>query len=158
LDFPESSSEDEDYHPEHDTEASQTSDDELSELFSDATSDIKSPRPLVTPLSVARSDIQTPILERIEEECVDSGNVPILTTAETAMVQTQNTVFQVPELRHISTPKSRHDLIATRTRSRLPMEDVQVEELEALFQAPDFEPPSFAPEDLDDEEIIWHGK
>ena len=72
-------------------------------------------------------------------------------------MQNQSTVFQVPELRHISTPKNRDDLIASRTRSRLPMEDVQVEELEALFQAPDFEPPSFAPEDLDDEEIIWHG-
>ena len=38
------------------------------------------------------------------------------------------------------------------------MEDVQVEELEALFNPPDFEPTSFVPEDFDADDLIWHGK
>lgn len=56
------------------------------------------------------------------------------------------------------TPKQKIDLISSRTRSRLPMQDVEVEELEALFNPPDFEPPPvIAPEDLDDDELIWQG-
>lgn len=65
---------------------------------------------------------------------------------------------EMGEVSNNLTPKQKIDLISSRTRSRLPMEDVEVEELEALFNPPDFEPPPvIAAEDLDDDELIWQG-
>lgn len=67
-------------------------------------------------------------------------------------------VTQVTNNPKSSTPViEKKDLIAKRTRSLLPMQDVEVEELEAQFQPPDFEPPTWNLDDLDDEELIWHG-
>lgn len=68
-------------------------------------------------------------------------------------------IFKVPALPTTkSTPKSsKDDLIAKRTRSRLPMTDVELEELEAMFQPPDFEPTIFSLDEMDDEELIWQG-
>ena len=69
LEFPEDEEEDKDYNPdtETETELSQPSDEEMS-VFSDATGGFKSPRVLLTPLSVARSDVQTPT-ENSQEQC-----------------------------------------------------------------------------------------
>lgn len=134
LEFSESSSDDEDFLPENDTEASQTSEDELSELFSDAASDIRSPFVAHTPHSTAGDNsCSTPVLQIIDED--------------RPMVDMQQL-----------TPNQKIDLISSRTRSRHPMPNIQVEELEALFNPPDFEPtPAVAPEDLDDDELIWQG-
>ena len=126
MEFSDSSSDDEDYHPGHDTEASQTSDDDMTDRLSDITADARSPRVLTTPKPELNNSLQV----------IDEGKIMVGA---------------------VSTPITKDDLIASRTRSRCPMEDVAVEDLEALFNPPDFEPTSFVPEDLDADELIWQG-
>uniref|UniRef100_A0A7M5WTZ7 Uncharacterized protein n=1 Tax=Clytia hemisphaerica TaxID=252671 RepID=A0A7M5WTZ7_9CNID len=126
LEFSDSSSDDEDFQPGHDTEASQTSDDDMTDRLSDITADARSPRVLTTPKPELNNSLQV----------IDEGQIMVGA---------------------VSTPISKDDLIASRTRSRCPMEDVTVEDLEALFNPPDFEPTSFVPEDLDADELIWQG-
>ena len=62
-------------------------------------------------------------------------------------------LFKIPDLPEgVDEPP----LIAMRTRSRFPMPDIEVEEIEAMFKPPDAEHLKFQPDITDDpDELIW---
>ena len=147
LKFPESSSSDEEYKPQDDDDnLSQASEEES--LYSDATLDSCSPsHKASTPLPI------------VNEELSDTGNITDSSEIiKDCLKKDEKCVFKIPAVPVHSAIYSSNfeERIALRTRSKCPMPDIDVQEIEAMFQPPDSDVLDFSAKDQDDpDEIIW---
>ncbi|XP_012563928.2 GON-4-like protein isoform X2 [Hydra vulgaris] len=151
LNFPETSSSDEEYKPQDDDDLSQVSEEES--LYSDATFETSSPsQKASTPIHNLNEELS-------DTGVSDAGNITDSSEVINNVIDNdKESVFKVPavptDTRVCSS--SCEEQIALRTRSKYPMQDIEVQEIEAMFQPPDSDALDFSVKDLDDpDEIIW---
>ena len=153
MDFHEgSSSDDDEYNPLEEGDTSQASDEDYLSTFSDAISELQSPfipRPQHTEDdTLTESDVST----------IVSPHKPKPSGAQTIderPTPTKKELFKIPNLPS-KTDQTEEDLISTRTRSRFPMPNIEVEELAAMFEPPDSTALDFSVKSNDDpDEVLW---
>ncbi|XP_065662276.1 GON-4-like protein isoform X3 [Hydra vulgaris] len=156
LNFPETSSSDEEYKPQDDDDLSQVSEEES--LYSDATFETSSPsQKASTPIHNLNEELSDTGVS--DAGVSDAGNITDSSEVINNVIDNdKESVFKVPAVPTDTRVcvSSFEEQIALRTRSKYPMQDIEVQEIEAMFQPPDSDALDFSVKDLDDpDEIIW---
>ncbi|XP_046559961.1 GON-4-like protein [Haliotis rubra] len=152
LYFPDDEDDDE-YSPDKDTEAQRESDDDMESMISSQASDLGSPMPPTPSTPTVRTPLQVNTPQTGDTETFRS---PMASTSGVSLHRTsalgQHFKTSMAALEDTSTQESTHsDIIARRTRSKLPLTDTSLTAIEEAFVAPDITPDMYDTE-CDDSE------
>ncbi|XP_067666869.1 GON-4-like protein [Haliotis asinina] len=152
LYFPDDEDDDE-YSPDKDAEAQRESDDDMESMISSQASDLGSPMPPTPSTPKVRTPLQVNTPQTRDTETFQS---PVVCTSGVGLHRTSAVGLHfknsMAALEDTSTQESTHsDIIARRTRSKLPLTDTSLTAIEEAFVAPDITPDMYDTE-CDDSE------